>query len=270
MRQSIPLALVGILFASGCPGPGTAGSSPAATGSATIGGARELNVLAAASLGEPLRKLVPAFEATRPGLRVALSLGSSSALERQIEAGAPVDLFFSAAVQPIDRLIESKLLDGTARAVVARNALVVIVPSGATPPNCLEALGGLERIAVGQRGVPVGEYAREALRTAGLGDELAGKLAGYPDEPSVVTAVAEGGAPAGIVYASSLVVHPRRDKVARALVVPTSLHAPIEYPAAIGATSAARADALAFLEHLRSAEGRACLREAGFTLDGER
>ena len=262
----VALALLAGIASVGCPAGGGGGAPPA----------RELNVLAAASLGQPLRRLAAEYEAAHPGLRVRLSLASSSALERQIEQGAPCDLFVSAAVAPVERLLGQGLLEPATRTVVARNALVVIVPhdplGGPAGLEDLQDLTGLERLAVGARGVPVGEYARQALQRAGLAERLRDRLAGYPDEPSVVTAVAEGGAPAGVVYASSLTAHPRRERVRRAFQLDETLHDPIVYPAALGTGAGrdpqARLEAAAFLEWLRSAPARAALREAGFSTDG--
>jgi molybdate transport system substrate-binding protein len=227
------------------------------------GAPTELRALVAASLAEPARALAADFERQRPGVRVLVSAGSSSALERQVEAGARADVFVSAAEEPVDRLVARGLLDPATRVVVATNALVVVVPAGLPAPASLDDLAGLERVAVGQRGVPVGDYARQALERAGLAASLEAKLAGYPDEPAVLTAVAAGAAPAGIVYASSLVVHAARDRVARAFVIDPALHAPIVYPGAVGATSTNPALARAFLEHLTGPESRAALARAG-------
>lgn len=250
-------ASLAALVLGGCPDPGpSASSSP---------GPVELRVLAAASLGEPVRALAAGFERSHPGARVLVSVGSSSMLERQVEAGAPVDVFVSAATGPVERLEAKGLLDPATRTVVARNTLVVVVPKGEAAPAALADLARLERVAVGQSGVPVGEYAREALRAAGLGDA---NLAGYPDEPAVLGAVADGAAQAGLVYASSLVAHARRDAVTRALEVDPRLHAPIVYPAGVGKESADPALARRLLEHLRGAEARATLGAAGFLVDG--
>src|SRR5687768_12272036 len=116
------LATLAVLLAAGCPGqPAT----PAGV---------ELRVLAAASLGEPVRAPGAAFEKAHPGTRVLVSVGSSSMLERQVEAGARADVFVSAATGPVDRLEAKGLLDPATRVVVARNELVVIVPRGEPAP----------------------------------------------------------------------------------------------------------------------------------------
>lgn len=247
-RRSCSLVVLALL-AAGCP-PG----APAV----------ELRVLAAASLAEPVRALAGSFERERPGVRVLVSAASSTALERQVAAGAPVDVFVSAAAEPVERLVARGLLDPSTLTVVARNDLVVVVPRGEAAPASLASLARLDRVAVGQAGVPVGEYAREALGRAHLLDALAGKLVGYPDEPAVLSAVAAGAAPAGFVYGSSLVAHPRGHAVERAFVVDPALHAPVVYPAALGAGSARPDLARAFLERLVDEAGRPAFRSLGF------
>lgn len=257
----------------GRPGPGAARFAVLLTITAALLGCpdggrapTEVRALVAASLGEPVRGLAAEFERRHPGVRVLVSVGSSSMLERQVEAGARADVFVSAAEGPVDRLVARGLLDPATRVVVARSALVVIVPSGLPAPRRLADLAGLERVAVGQRGVPAGDYAREALERAGLASSLERKLAGYPDEPAVLTAVAAGAAPAGIVYASSLASHAARDRVQRAFVVDAALHAPIVYPGAVGVESTVPDQARAFLAFLTGAEGRAALGQAGLVV----
>lgn len=257
MRTVASVAAALVLSAlAGC--PGQAGSAPVAS-------QVEVTALVAASLTEPLRALAPAFEAAHPGARLRLAAGATSFIEKQAEAGARFDLFIGAALAPVERLERSGRLDPATRVVVATNTLVVIVPSGAPAPKTLADLAVLPRVALGQGGVPVGEYAREALASAGVQVTQAG----YPDEPAVVAAVAEGGAPAGVVYASSLASHPRRDRVARALDVDPALHAPVVYPAAISAHTEQRALAEALLAHLRGEAGRAALARAGFSPPGQ-
>lgn len=256
MRAAVASVLPALLLLAGCPGP--TGAAPAEV---------EVTVLVAASLTETLRSLAPGFEAAHPGARLRLSSGATSFLEKQAEAGARFDLFVGAALAPVERLERAGRLDPTTRVVVATNTLVVIAPAGAPKLGALSDLAGLPRVALGQRGVPVGEYAREALAAAGLLERVT--QAGYPDEPAVVAAVAEGGAPAGIVYASSLASHPKRDRVARALDVDPRLHAPVVYPAALAASAEHRELAAAFVALLRGEAGRAALLRAGFSAPEE-
>lgn len=218
-----------------------------------------LRVLAAASLGRPLRAIAELADA----VEIELSFAASSVHERQLESGAEADVFVAAAPGPVDRLVAKGVLDASARRVIAEGSLVVVVPAGASKPADLAALALLERIAVGAQGVPVGDYAREALRAKGLLASLEGKLASYPDEPAVLAAVENGGAPAGIVYRSSL---GGTTKAERAFTVDPALHPRIEYVAAAVKSSKEPAVARAFVEGFASPVWTKKLAEAGFDL----
>ncbi len=215
-----------------------------------------MRVLAAASLAGPFSELGAAFEKKFPGVKVELSFGSSTAHERQIEAGAPCDLYVAAARANVERLASLSLVESAT--VVARNTLVLIVPRGDLVPADLESISVYPRVAVGAKGVPVGDYARPLL--AGIVPD--DKLAGYPDEPSIVTAVAQGAVPAGVCYASSLLSHPRHDAVQKALGIESKT--PIVYPAVLVKGTKVPELARAFESFVRSPEGRAVLMTHGF------
>ena len=219
---------------------------------------RTLRVLAAASATGPVRELGAAFEQKNPGVKVELSFGSSTAHERQIEAGAACDVFVAASRKNVERLAAKGLIE-SACPTVARNALVAIVPRGEAVPADVAALASLARVAVGARVLAHGDAAREALGGA-LPDS---KLAGYPDEPAVVTAVARGAAPAGICYSSSVA---GEAGVTRAFALPT--RTPIEYPAALVKSGDATLGR-AFLALLLSEEGRATFARHGFGGESE-
>jgi molybdate transport system substrate-binding protein len=225
-----------------------------------------LRVFAAASLAAPLRAI--ATEAS--AVELELSFAASNAHEFQIAAGAQVDVFVAATPSAIDRLVARGLLDPETRTEVCENELVAIVPKGGSPVPDLPSLERCERIAVGDRGVPVGDYARESLVKAGLLPKLESKLAAYPDEPSVLTAVANGGPSVGFVYASSLVSHPSRDQVTRAFAVDASLHSRIVYTAAVSARASDRRVARAFLDGFRSESWKKKLGDAGFVVPSAR
>jgi molybdate transport system substrate-binding protein len=258
--RAVCAALLIFAVATGCPGGRQAPVEVAPTASAQAPKklAGQLRVFAAASLAEAFTALGAAFEAKNPEVKVELSFGSSTAHERQIEAGAACDLYVSAAQANVDRLAAASLIDSSTVEVVARNALVVIVPEQDIAPGDLASLEIYPRIAAGARGVPVGDYARAALEGIVAED----KLAGYPDEPSVVTAVAQGAAPVGICYASSLVSHPRRKDVRKAFDLEAKT--PIVYPAALVRGARSPELARAFVELLRSPAGRAELTKYGF------
>ena len=219
----------------------------------------ELRVLAAASLTMALTAIAERFEQANPRVKVHLSLRLLDDLhERQVEAGAPCDLYIAAAQANVDRLAAASLVDSASRTVIAHNELVVIVPKGALLPADAASLHVYPRVAVGARGVPVGGYAREALR--GVLDES--HLAGYPDEPSVVTPSRRERRPrASATRRASRATRAARD-VERALALPTTT--PIEYPAVVPGAAKAPELARAFLAFARSAPGREELAKGGF------
>ena len=241
----------------------------AATGLAAGRAARaedaSVRVLAAASLTEVVEGLAKRFE----GARVVPSFGASSELARQIEDGAPADVFLSASPEWIEFLQKAGALDGAA-VVIARNQLVCVVPResplaarGVADPRALLArLGKGDRVAIADEGVPAGEYARESLAHQGLLDAYAPRLVGQKDVRAVLHAVEQGELPAGFVYATDA-------KVAAVEVLfrfdPAS-HPPIEYHAAALRGAANPADARRFLGFLTGPAARELLTNAGFAL----
>jgi molybdate transport system substrate-binding protein len=193
----------------------------------------ELTVLAAASLTDVGDALVEAWHA-RGGERVRVAYAASSTLARQIEAGAPADLFLSADVDWTDYLVARGLVDA-APAPLATNALVIVAPArdarGPLAPEALaDALPARDRLAVGDPAhVPAGRYARQALEHLGLWNALAPRLARADDVRSALALVARGEAPLGIVYATDAPVADVR-VVGR---FPDGSHDPIVYPMAV-------------------------------------
>jgi molybdate transport system substrate-binding protein len=192
-------------------------------------------------------------------VKVELDLAATSALERQIANGAPCDVFVAAAPGAVDRLVQQGLLDGMTKKTIGVNSLVIVGAAGTS--WTLETLAESDHVAVGAKGVPVGDYAREALERAGLLAKLESKLASYPDEPSVLAAVQNGGAKAGFVYASS--VH-GQSGLAPPVAVKPELHSKIEYVAAVARSSKDARLARAFVDGFRSPQWQAKLRDAGF------
>jgi molybdate transport system substrate-binding protein len=235
-------------------------------GLAPPAGAQELTLAVAISMKEAVETLGGAFAARHPGARLRYSLGASGDLQKQIEAGAPVDVFVSAAVGPVDVLERQGLLLAGSRRVFARNALVVVTPAAAAAsPATLADLDApaLGRIALGNPAtVPAGEYARACLRAAGLWERLGPRLILAENVRHVLEYVARGEVDAGFVYATDVAVAGRRVRVA--FRPPEDLYPPIVYPAAVVASSRHPALGRAFVDLLASAEGQAVLRRLGF------
>jgi molybdate transport system substrate-binding protein len=226
-----------------------------------------LTVFAAASLQESL-DAIAALWTQRSGQPVVISYAASSALARQIEQGAPADVFVSADLEWMDYLQARRLIDPATRVPLARNRLVVIAPAGSGPAtlalaanDLAAALGPQGRLALAETtGVPAGRYARQSLEALGLWNAVAGRLAEADNVRAAMAFVARGEAPLGIVYATDAKAEPRVRVVAE---IPVAHHAPIVYPAArIVPARAAHADG--FLRFLSGPEARAVFERAGF------
>lgn len=226
----------------------------------------ELLVFAAASLQEGLDDAAQGWTA-RSGQRVRVSYAGSPALARQIERGAPVDVFVSADAAWMDYLQARDLVDPASRFDLAGNSLVLVAPRGTaagmplTQDALATALGPRGRLAVAETdGVPAGRYARQALRSLGLWRGVRDRLAQTDSVRGALAFVARGEAPLGIVYATDARVEPRVVMVAR---FPQESHAPVRYPVArVSAAAATRSQG--FLDYLKGEDVRAALQERGF------
>ena len=233
---------------------------------------RPLTVFAAASLKEALDAVIAAYGRTGKGQVRAVYAGSSQ-LARQIEEGAPADLFVSADLEWMDRLQERNLIDAAARRNIAGNRLVLIAPAqGDVAPLDLTPGPGLAgrvlarlgdgRLATAQPDVPAGRYGREALTALGLWPTLEPRLAPAENVRAALALVARGEAPLGVVYATDARAEPQVAVVAE---FAAALHSPIVYPAApvVGSNAQVKA-AKAFLDLLSGDQGQAILRQHGF------
>lgn len=228
-------------------------------------GKPQLLVFAAASLTNVLEELSAAWE-KESGTPVKLSFASSSVLARQIEAGGKADVFLSADREWMDYLAARGLIDKASRRDVAGNRLVLIAPEyskvrlAITPGFALVAALGDGRLCTADPDiVPAGRYARAALVSLGVWDDVARKLVRAENVRAAMTYVARGEAPLGIVYATDAAVDPKVRVVA---TFPDHSHAPITYPAA--ATASAGSGAAAYLVFLRSPEAAAVWKKHGF------
>lgn len=227
----------------------------------------EIIVFAAASLTNALQDLGAAYSAAT-GVQVRFSFASSSAAARQIEAGAPADLFVSADTEWMDYLEERGLIDTASRKNLLTNRLVLIAPSdravrldiGPGFPIAA-ALGKDGRLSLGDPAfVPAGRYAESALRTLGVWDSLAGRLLPAENVRSALAFVTRGEAPLGIVYRSDVTVEP---KVTIVGLFPEDSHTPIVYPVAL--VKGGNQQAQAFLGFLTEDGAKAVFGKYGFT-----
>lgn len=226
----------------------------------------EILVFAAASLTNALQDIGAAYEKTT-AVRVRLSFDASSSLARQIEAGAPADLFLSADTEWMDYLESRHLIQTATRRNLVGNQLVLIAPAGSqikltiAPHFPLATALGDGRLATADPdSVPAGRYARAALSTLGVWNDVVDRLARAENVRAALKYVARGEAPLGIVYSSDALV----EKNVRVVdTFPASTHEPIVYPVAL--TTSARGDAAGFLAYLLSSQGRAVFAKYGFT-----
>lgn len=222
-------------------------------------------VSAAASLQNALTAIDLLFETANPTFKVTYNFGSSGALQQQIEQGALVDVFLSAAQKQMNALQQKGLILTETRRSLLTNRLVLIVPGNSTlglkgfRPL---ATAKVKKIAVGEfRSVPVGQYAAELFQNLGIADTLKPKLVFGNTVRNVLSAVESGNVDAGIVYATDAKLSKPVKQVATA---PAYLHSPIIYPVAVLKTSKQTQAAKAYVQFLSSAQAKAVFRTYGF------
>jgi molybdate transport system substrate-binding protein len=228
--------------------------------------AQEMTLSVAVSLKEAVEDLGKGFAAARPGVILRYNFGASGNLQKQIEAGAPIDLFVSAAVSQMDDLEKKNLIVAGSRRAFARNALTVIMPSD-SKVDIAKATDLLDRrvsrIVIGNpKTVPAGQYAEECLRTLGLWEQLLPKLVFSENVRQALDYVARGEVDAGFVYTTDLAA--RAAGVKEAFRPAGDIYRPVVYPVAIVAGSKQPTLAQAFIDLLVSAQGRAVLARFGF------
>ncbi len=228
--------------------------------------AEELTVSAAASLSNAFGDIAKTFEAKHPGDKVILNVAASDVLLKQIEQGAPADVFASADEITMDRAASAQRIDVSTRTDFAGNTLVLIVTNSTTqPPQNLSALQAesFKHIAIGNpASVPAGRYAQAALIEQNLWQPLQAKLVLAQNVRQALDYVARGEADAGFVYATDAAT--QSEKVHVVLTVPTTT--PIRYPVAMVNASSHAALAREFIATLKSAEAQTTLERYGFSL----
>ncbi len=244
---------------------GSAAAAPASQARAADAQRPAIVIFAASSLTDVLGQLGAGFE-NSTGIPVKLSFAASSALARQIENGAPADVFFSADVDWMDYLQARKLVAPGTRRNVVGNRLVLIAPAASTvrlkiePGFLLAEALGRGRLATGDPdSVPVGRYARAALTKFGVWNSVAGRIAGAENVRAALSLVDRGEVPLGIVYETDAFI----DKAVRIVdTFPADSHPPIVYPIALTAT--AKTGAAQFEDYLRTPAADALFLKYGF------
>jgi molybdate transport system substrate-binding protein len=224
-----------------------------------------LTVSAAASLRDALVEIETDYKQSHGKIAFANNFGPSGTLAAQIDQGAPVDVFISAAAKPMDELAAKGLIVTGTRRNLLRNTLVLIAPLDSK----LHDFQGLRDksirvIALGDPvSVPAGEYGKQSLLSLHLWDQLQAKLVLGKDVRQVLTYVETGNADAGLTYATDALTSTKVHVIATA---PDSSHDPIVYPAAVVKGSRNETAARAFIDYLASPAVQATFRKRGFTI----
>ena len=232
----------------------------------TPAAAQEITLSVAISMKDAVEELGRGFMSARTGVTLRYNFGSSGELQKQIEAGAPVDLFISAAQRQMDELEKKALIVAGSRRVFARNVLTVVKPADSKfdiskPADLLDAR--VSRIVVGNpKTVPAGQYAEESLRSLGLWDRLQPKLVFSENVRQALDYVARGEVDAGFVYTTDAAI--RGQQVKEAFRPAEDTYRPVLYPVAVVAGARQASLAQAFLDLLVSREGRSVLGRFGF------
>jgi molybdate transport system substrate-binding protein len=262
MKQPVFVLFIGILLfglmVAGC------GGKPIATAPQAV---TELTVSAAVSLKDALAEIRTHYEKKNPGIKLIYNLGASGTLQKQIEQGAPADLFISAAPKQMNELEQKNLLNKATRKNLVENKLVLIVPENSKLKlEKFEDLNqpALQKLAIGEPSVvPAGQYAKQVLEKLALWDAVKDKTVLAKDVRTVLTYVETGNVEAGIVYKTDAAAS---KKVKIAADAPAGSHDPILYPVAVLSGSKQAKAAEEFLNFLFSAEAGEIFMKRGFSL----
>lgn len=225
-----------------------------------------LLVSVAISMKDAVEEIGRLFVQARPRVTVRYNFGASGDLQKQIEAGAPVDVFVSAAERQMDELERKGLIDVPTRRTFAKNVLVVVTPTESAlhltrPADLLDPR--VRKIAVGNpKTVPVGQYSEESLRGLGVWERLRPKLVFTENVRQALDYVARGEVDAGFVYATDAAL--RADRVTEAFRPAEDTYRAITYPVAVVKDARGPALARAFVALLAGPAARPVLARFGF------
>lgn len=222
-----------------------------------------LTIAAAASLQDAAGELKAIYEQQQAGVKITYNFASSGTLQKQIEEGAPADLFMSAGKSQMDALAEKGLIIDVSRKDLLGNELVLITGKDGSLSSFEELTGAsVVKVGVGTpETVPAGKYAKEALTHLDLWDKIEAKLVLAKDVRQVLTYVETGNADAGLVYRSDTV---GSDKIRIVAAAPAGSHKPIVYPMAVIKSTKYQKEAEDFAGFLQSAEAARVFEKYGF------
>ena len=222
--------------------------------------AGEVTLSVAANLKEIINELSDSFAKTHPGVKFLKNYGASGALARQIESGAPSDIFITANLEWMDYARNKKLVDTGSISTFTYNSLVFAGAAGKA--SSMQDLLKLERIAIGSpKSVPAGEYATEAFRKAGIDKQLEKKLIMAKDVRECLMYAERGEVDGAFVYKTDALLA----KQAKILfVVPQELYSRVTYPMALTVAGAKNRWAAEFFSYLHGDEAKSLLTKYGF------
>lgn len=226
---------------------------------------QEIVVSAASSLKNSLTELEKMYSRENPGIKLTFNFGGSGTLQKQIEQGAPVDLFISAGKSQVDALDQKNLLLKDSIIDLVGNDLVLVVGKDNTDVKSLQDLTrpSVKEISMGTpETVPAGKYAQESLEKLHLWDTIQSKLILAKDVTQVLYYVETGNVEAGLVYQSDAL---GSTKVKIAMKVPADSHKAIVYPAGVVAATKNQQVAEDFLKYLQSPEAQQVFVRYGFS-----
>jgi molybdate transport system substrate-binding protein len=240
----------------------------ATVGVGPLSAAEPVRVFAAASLKNAIDAAGAAFSKAHPGTTILTNYGASSALAKQIEQGAPADVYLSADLDWMDHLSKAELIVGGTRKSLLGNTLVLVAAAGSglkadlTPGADLAGLLAGGKLAVADvKAVPAGKYAKAALESLGLWAKVEASLAQTENVRAALALVARKEARLGIVYGTDAKSEPGVEVLA---TFPETSHAPIVYPVAVTTAAKDKGDAKAFVDFLGSAGAKAIFEAQGF------
>lgn len=222
--------------------------------------AGDINISAAASLKEVVNELSDIYVKKHPGVKFLKNYGASGALSRQIESGAPSDIFIAANLEWMDYLKNKKLVDAASIGTFSYNTLVFAGTTGKA--STMQDLVKLERIAIGSpKSAPAGEYAAEAFKKAGIDKLLEKKLVMAKDVRECLMYAERGEVDGAFVYKTDALL---AKQVKILFAVPQQLYQRVTYPMSLTLAGAKNSDAAAFFAYLHGDEAKAVLTKYGF------
>lgn len=235
------------------------------TAVASAARADEITVSSAMSLKGPFQEIGRMFEERNPGTKVIFNFGASGGLAKQIEEGAPVDVFASADERNMDRLQDLNLILNDSRKNFAGNTIVLVTAATDSRVRTFHDLAGsgIKRIAIGNPLTsPAGRYAEDTLKKLGLWESLRGRLVYAENVRQILDYAARGEVDAGMLYMTDALI--RTEAVRVAAEAPRDSHSPIVYPIAVIRESGQKALAGKFVGFVLSSDGRLVLEKFGF------